>query len=316
MQNLTIAFLTVALATSVVRAENPATLSEPNDAIHIAGLPDVRTNLKGNLTLTRESLVFTAKDTNEALPRARIVNVFIGDQRALPWGTTGSVMRATIPLAFIPLGPIGGLAGAGGQAAVGALTNKKVDLLTVEFIDGHDGYHGAVFQLPSQQADRIRDQLTANVTASMEPPAPLCTNAGAQPRSVVLAPIAMSGVELPAEYRVLLYEQLVKQLKARQPAYTFLRAGDRAAGAGCTALTLRITVKDFKKGNRAVRASAGPLGFFLGTTSLSFNVSLQDSRGASVLAKEIRKSKRGDSDSLGITDNVAKDVAKRLDQAL
>jgi hypothetical protein len=316
MQNLTIAFLTVALATSVVRAENPATLSEPNDAIHVAGLPDVRSNLKGSLTLTPESLVFTAKDTNEALPRARIVNVFIGDQRTLPWGTTGTVVRGAIPLAFIPLGPIGGLAGAGGQAAVGALTNKKVDLLTVEFIDAHDGYHGVVFQLPSQQADRIRGQLVATVIASMKPPAPVCTDAGAQPRSVVLAPIAMSGVELPAEYRVLLYEQLVKQLKARQPAYTFLRAGDRAAGAGCTALTLRITVKDFKKGNRAVRASAGPLGFFLGTTSLSFNVSLQDSLGASVLAKKIRKSKRGDSDSLGITDKVAKEVAKRLDQSL
>ena len=316
MQNLTIAFLAVALATSVVRAENPATLSEPNDAIHVAGLPDVRSNLKGSLTLTPESLVFTAKDTNEALPRARIVNVFIGDQRTLPWGTTGTVVRGAIPLAFIPLGPIGGLAGAGGQAAVGALTNKKVDLLTVEFIDAHDGYHGVVFQLPSQQADRIRGQLVATVIASMKPPAPVCTDAGAQPRSVVLAPIAMSGVELPAEYRVLLYEQLVKQLKARQPAYTFLRAGDRAAGAGCTALTLRITVKDFKKGNRAVRASAGPLGFFLGTTSLSFNVSLQDSLGASVLAKKIRKRKRGDSDSLGITDKVAKEVAKRLDQSL
>ena len=310
MQSLTLAFLTVALATSVVRAENPATLSEPNDAIHVAGLPDVKTNLKGNLTLTPESLVFTAKDTNEALPRARIVNVFIGDQRALPWGTAGTVVRGAIPLAFIPLGPIGG------QAAVGALTNKKVDLLTVEFIDGHDGYHGAVFQLPSQQADKIRDQLATSVTASTEPPAPVCTDTGAQPRSVVLASIALSGVELPAEYRVLLYEQLVKQLRARQPAYTFLRAGDRAAGAGCTALTLRITVKDFKKGNRVVRASAGPLGFFLGTTSLSFNVTLQDSHGASVLAKEIKKSKRGDSDSLGIADNVAKDVAKRLDQAL
>jgi hypothetical protein len=316
MQRLQIAFLAAALATSIVRAENPATLSQPNNAIHIAGLPDVRTNLKGNLTLTPESLVFTAKDTDEALPRARIVNVFIGDQRTLPWGTTGSVARGAIPLAFIAIGPLGGLAGAGGQAAAGALTNKKVDLLTVEFIDAHDGYHGVVFQLPSQQAARIRDQLVATVSASLEPPAPVCADTSALPRSVVLAPIAMSGVELPAEYRVLLYEQLVKQLKARQPAYTFLRAGDRAAGVGCTALTLRITVKDFKKGNRVVRASTGPMGFFVGTTSLSFNVTLQDSHGASVLTKEIKKSKRGDSDSLGITDNIAKDVAKRLDQSL
>ena len=314
---LTIAFLAVAFATSVVRAHNPTTLSQPNDAIHIAGLPEVRTNLKGSLTLTLEALVFTTKDTSEPLPRARIVNVFIGDQRTLRGGTKGMVVRQAIPLAFIAAGAIvGPLAVAGGGAAVGALTNKKVDLLTVEFIDAQDGYHGVVFQLPSQQAARIRDQLVGTVTAPMERQAPVCTDASAQPRSVLLAPVAISGVGLPAEYWVLLYEQLVKQLKAKRLDATFLRAGDLAAGAGCTALTLRITVDDFKKDNRAARTSAGPLGFFLGTTSLSFNVNLQDSRGATIFAKQIKKSKRGDSDSLGIANSIAKDVAKQLDQAL
>jgi hypothetical protein len=266
----------------------------------ILTIRDVRTNFKGSLTLTPEALVFTAKNTSEPLPRARIVNVFIGDQRTLPWGTTGMVVRKVIPY--------------GGGSAVAALTNKKVDLLTVEFIDAHEGYHGAVFQLPSQEAASIRDQLVPTVTAPVEPPARVCT--GAQPRSVLLAPVAASGVELPAEYRALLYEQLLKQLKAKLPADTFLRAGDLAAGTGCAALILRITVEDFKKGNRAVRASAGPLGFFLGTTSLHFDINLQDSRGATIIAEQIKKSNRSDSDSLGIADNIAKDVAKRLDRAL
>jgi len=41
--------------------------------------------------------------------------------------------------------------------------------------------------------------------------------------------------------------------------------------------TLEVTVKSFKKGNRAVRASTGPLGFFIGTTSLTFEADLRDS---------------------------------------
>jgi hypothetical protein len=315
MLRLNIAFLAAAFAASIACAEDKTTLYSPNDAIHVAGLLEVRPNLKGSLTLTSEALIFAAKDTNELLPRARILNAFIGDQRTLPWGTTGTVARMAIPLAFIAMGPMGGLAGAGGQAAVGGLTNKKVDLLTVEFVDSHSGYHGVVFQLPSQQAASIRDQMTATVKARMERPAPACA-AGAQPQSVLLTPIAVSGVELPAEYRVLLYEQLAKQLKAKRPSDTFLRTGDLAAGAGCPALTLRITVDGFKKGNRAVRASTGPAGFFLGTTLLSLNVNLQDSRGATIIAAQIKKSRRGDFDSLGIADGIAKDVAKRLDQAL
>jgi hypothetical protein len=306
----------------MVRAEDATTLSRPTDAIHIAGLPDVKTNLQGSLTVTPKALVFTAKGTNEPLLRARIVNAFIGDQQTLPWGTTGMVVRRAIPLAFIPLGPTVGLAGLGAGAAVGAVTNKKADLLTVEFIDDHDGYHGVVFQLHSQAAAGIRDQLLANVTAPMgrptpmERPAPVCTDAAARPRSILLAPIATSGVELPAEYRVLLYEQLIKQLKAKHPGDTFLRAGDLATGAGCAALTLRITVKGFKKGNRAIRASAGPLGLFLGTTSLNIDVNLQDSRGATIITEQIKKSNRNDSDSLGLADGIAKVATNRLDQSL
>jgi hypothetical protein len=132
---------------------------------------------------------------------------------------------------------------------------------------------------------------------------------------VLVAPIQVSGVELPAEYRILLYEQTIKELKIKRPEENFLRVGDRSAGPGCAALSLNITVTDFKKGNRALRASTGPLGLFLGTTSLSFDVSLKNVQDNTVFDAQIKKSDRTDSESLGLADAIAKNVAKRFDKA-
>lgn len=91
--------------------------------------------------------------------------------------------------------------------------------------------------------------------------------------------------------------------------------GDRSAGLGCAAMSLDITVTDFKKGNQSVRAATGPLGLFLGTTSLTFNVNLKDAQDKTVFDAKVKKSKRTDSDSLGLADTIAKNVAKSFDKA-
>jgi len=269
------------------------------NAIHVAGLAEVKANVSGDLTLTPSAITFSNKTVTESIPRERIVNVFTGDQRTEPWGTTGKIARKIIPY--------------GGGAVLAAATNKKVDLLTVEFRDLHDAYHGVVFVLPLQKAAAVRDQLLANLTPPVQRPASSC--AEPLPGSVVVAPIQVNGIDLPAEYRILLYEQTIKELKIKRPDDKILRAGDRSAGPGCAALNLDITVTGFKKGNRALRASTGPLGLFLGTTSLTFAVSLQDVHNHTVFQAQIKKSNRTDSESLGLADSIAKNVAKRLDKA-
>ena len=113
----------------------------------------------------------------------------------------------------------------------------------------------------------------------------------------------------------MLYEQTIKEWKTERPDETFFRVGDRSAGPGCAALSLDITVTDFKKGNRAVRASTGPLGLFLGTTSLTFDVTLKDVHDKTVFDAQNKKSDRTDSESLGLADTIAKNVAKRFDKA-
>jgi hypothetical protein len=270
-----------------------------HNVVYVAGLDEVKPNVSGDLTLSPAALTFSNKNVTTSIPRERIVNVSTGEQRTEPWGTTGEIARKVIPF--------------GGSVVLAVVTNKKVDLLTVEYRDIHDGYHGAVFVLPAQRAAAVRDSILANLTPTVEQPASSC--ADPVPGSVLVAPIQVHGIELPAEYRILLYEQTIKELKATRPEEKFFRVGDRSAGPGCAALRLDITVTGFKKGNRAVRASTGPLGLFLGTTSLSFDVNLKDVHDKTVFGAEIKKSDRTDSESLGLADTIAKNVAKRFDKA-
>jgi hypothetical protein len=270
-----------------------------SNVIYVAGLEEVKANVSGDFTLSPAALTFSNKNVSTSIGRERIVNVFTGDQRTEPWGTTGKIARKIIPY--------------GGGAALGALTNKKVDLLTVEYRDPLDAYHGVVFVLPAQKAAAVRDLILASLTAPVEQPASSC--AEPLPGSVLVSPILVSGIDLPAEYRILLYEQTIKELRIKRPKDSIFRVGDRSSGPGCAALRLDITVTGFKKGNRAVRASTGPLGLFLGTTSLTFDVSLKDVQDKTVFDEQIKKSDRTDSESLGLADTIAKNVAKRFDKA-
>ena len=283
--------------------QNPALASDTAiEVVHVAGLSEVKADTKGSLMVTQKTVVFTNGTTRATISRTRILNVFVGDQRTEPWGTTGKIVRKVIPY--------------GGGSALGAITNGQVDLLTIESLDEHDGYHGVVFAVPFQKGAAIREQLTSTLVPPVKRSAPSCSEGGAIPKSILLAPIAVSGIELPNEYRILLYEQLYKQLKTHNPDDSFLRTGDLSSGPGCTALTLSVTVKGFKKGNRALRASTGPLGMFLGTTSLSFDINLQDLKGQTIFDTEMKKSDRTDSDSLDLADSIAKSVAKRVDKEM
>jgi hypothetical protein len=279
-------------------APGSSSFNQPN-VIHVDGLTEVKANVSGDLTLSATALTFSNKTVTTSIPRERIVNVFTGDQRTEPWGLTGKIARKVIPY--------------GGGAALGAVTNRKVDLLTVEYRDIHDGYHGVVFVLPLQKAAAVKDNVLASLKPSQEQTASSC--AEAKPGTVLVAPIQVSGIDLPAEYRVLLYEQTIKELKANRPEEKFFRVGDQSAGPGCAAYTLDLTVTGFRKGNRAIRASTGPLGLFLGTTSLTFDVNLKDVHDKTVFDAQLKKSDRTDSESLGLADTIAKSVAKRFDKA-
>jgi hypothetical protein len=231
-----------------------------------------------------------------------VIAVSTGDERLEKGGTSGKVARKAIPY--------------GGGAVLGAVSQKSVDLLTVEYRDVHEGYHAPVFMLPTKQAAEIRQKILAETTPLPMVQPVVCRDAGGTPNSVLLAPVDVSEMELPAEYRALFYERLMADLQSTRPSDSWFRAGDTSAGSGCTALTLRITLVGFRKGNQALRASTGPLGNFVGTTKISFAAELEDRSGKVIWSANLKQSNRGDSDSMNVTHDIAKSISKWIGKVM
>jgi hypothetical protein len=196
-------------------------------------------------------------------------------------------------------------------AAAGAVTSKMIDVLTIEYQDVDAGYHGAVFEVPKSQAELAQQQLTILAgSPNKETNTPGCNGALPVSKTLLVAALDDKGLQLPAEYRVLLYEQLVAELRKSFVGGTVLRVGSQAAG--CPAETLHITVGAFKKGNEKLRSSTGPVGLFVGGTSVAFSARLVDQNGRVVFEKSLKSGKHGDSDSLGVARDITQSVSKRL----
>jgi len=288
--------------TGTVREESDASPLDLAHAIYLVGLPDVGARTKGDLSLSFDALEFDSGELHADIPLKQITAVNIGNERTEKGGTAGQMARRVIPF--------------GGGPALAVASQEWVDLLTVEYRDSVQGYHGAVFVLPTKQALGLQQKILAKVS----PPQPMavtaCPDAPQSAASVLVAPIEASGVDLPAEYRVLLYEHLITELQFRRPSNTYLRAGDSSSGPRCTTLTLHVTVNGFKKGNQVLRASTGPLGKFLGTTSISSHVTLDNQHGKTVFDSQLKKSNRRDSDSLNLANSIAKAISKKTDKAI
>jgi hypothetical protein len=267
-------------------------------AQHRIGLSGIRTKQNGRLSLSATELVFTTADRSASIKRAQIFDVFAGEERKETGGIGAWATRMALPF--------------GGGAALAAVTQAQVDLLTIKFRDDHDAYHGAVFILPRGEAVRFQQMfgpVTSHTSKAYQPPACAPNKSSS---SLQVAPIVVAGVPVPEEYQVLLYEQLVRRLKESSSDAAILRDGDRSPAAECPNLVVRLKLQTFKKGDAVLRATTGPIGTFVGVTSLGVHLELQDSAGRKLVDKELKASERGDSDSLDIADVIAKSVTKHL----
>jgi hypothetical protein len=274
-----------------------------DQAVHLIGLPEIKEKVKGSLSISPATLSFAAPEGHASIERSKILTVTVGDVRVETGGTAGKITRAIIPY--------------GGGSVLATVTNKQVSLLTIEFRDERNALHGTVFLLPKNEAVQAQQQLGPQTApAPVETPHGSCqTSGGAPPDTIQVAAIAVQGEPVPAEYRVLLYEQLLRQLRKEGSFTGVYRVGDDAPAAACPKYSLVLTVNAFKKGNAAVRASIGPLGFFVGTTTMKFHVQVQDLNRKMLFDKDIQASERGDSDSLNVANKIAKSLTKSLNKA-
>lgn len=272
----------------------------------LIGLPEVAPNTDGSLSFGERTLHFTtahgATVVSTDIPKSRILAVSDGNERIETGGTGGRIARAVIPY--------------GGGLVLGTVTHKKVGLLTIEYLDAKGEFHGAVFSLrPEDIAGAMAGlDLQHGKTAAPQVRAEgACDAKGSESDTVRVEMVdadAASG--FPAEDRVMLYEHLLEQLAAEKSVVTVYRAGDGSAAARCAEFTVRVRATGFDKGDQAVRASVGPLGHFVGTTKVRFELRIARQDGSPIFDEIIQKKEGSDSDSLNVTKVISKTVVKSL----
>ena len=268
---------------------------------HAYGLPDMKKNEKGELMLNAVGLTFAAKSNRTSIPRGSILAVSAGSQRVELWGVKGRLLRMAIP-------------DGGGLAAAGVM-HHRVDMLTVEFADNRGGYHGAVFYLAANEADRALQTFAKMPAAEREATDNGCGGNPVEPGSVLVSAPAWDQVEVPAAYRALVYEHLVDRLQRTQGVGHVYREGEVNVRSACPQYTVHISIAGFTPGSQVKRAVMGPVGMFAGTTQMTFDVTFADVPGRGVVHEQVKATVRGESESTTVADGVAKNLAKRFSSA-
>jgi hypothetical protein len=137
-----------------------------------------------------------------------------------------------------------------------------------------------------------------------------------EPRSVLLAAPNWEHTDVPAAYRVLVYEHVIDRLRLTQGAGRVYRDGENDGHKLCPQYTIHISVAAFKTGSQVKRAILGPAGMFVGTTQMTFDTALNDASGSVDLHKQVKGTTRGESESTNVADSVAKSVAKQYASVL
>lgn len=271
-------------------------------AQHVFGLPDAKAKDKGTLTLTAAGLSFTGKASRSMIPRQSVIAVSAGNQRVELWGVKGQILRAVIP--------------DGGGVAAAAVMHHRVDMLTVEFVDGRGGYHGAVFFLPANEATHALEVFSRTPIVPRDPQSNSCQHNGAWPNSVLLAAPNWNQAEVPAAYRALVYERLIDGLRQVKGVGRVYRDGENNAQQGCPQYTIQLSISGFKEGNQVKRATMGPVGFFVGTTQMKFDTTVTDASGNVSMREQIAASARGETESTNVATSIAKKLAKQYSAML
>jgi hypothetical protein len=269
---------------------------------HIYGLSEIKRHQKGTLTLSAEGLTFTGKSGSIAIPMNSISAASAGNQRVEMWGVPGRILRMAIP-------DNGGL-------AVAAFAHHRIDMLTVEFSDGRGGTHSAVFFLGAHQGEQAIQHFALEPRAPQEPIALACQNAATEPGSVLVAAPDWSGAQVPAAYRGLMYEHLIERFRKAKSLPRVYRDGESIPEGLCPQYTVHLSVTSFKQGSSIERAMLGPVGMFIGTTQMVFNMELSDRTGNVDIKEQVKATIRGESESTNVADKVAKTLEKKYDKAV
>jgi hypothetical protein len=118
-------------------------------ATHIMGFEDASNNASGNLSITASTLQFQkGSNTTAQINISSIQDVLLGEEDKQVGGVPMTLGKAATPF--------------GGGRVVGLFSHKKYDTLTLEYVDGNGGFHGAIFRLAKGQGQTLKSELVTN----------------------------------------------------------------------------------------------------------------------------------------------------------
>src|SRR5579859_1237071 len=117
-------------------------------ATHLLGFANARDNSTGTLSVQGDSLQFQQNGKPGAKVKiAWIRDVFLGAESKQVGGLPMTLGKTAAPF--------------GGGRVVSLFAHKKVDTLTLEYVDADQGMHGAIFQLSQGQGELVKNELIA-----------------------------------------------------------------------------------------------------------------------------------------------------------
>jgi hypothetical protein len=142
-----------AVAVSTVNAEQSPKVV---NAIQSTGLPSIKENTKGKLSIENGNLHFTYREISSDVRATSIQDVVTGSDSQRAVGKTVGAISMAVPY---------------GGGRIVSLFRKKIDTLTVEYRDADGALHGVIFTMPLGTADKIKKELLvggAHTTAVAE----------------------------------------------------------------------------------------------------------------------------------------------------
>ena len=122
-------------------------------ATHLLGLPNTKNGCKGTLSMQDNLLQFQQSGKPVAeVDIASVRHVFLGEEGMQVGGLPMKIGKAAAPF--------------GGGRVVSLFAHKKYDTLTLEYVDGGGGVHGAIFQVTKGQGELVRNELLARGASS------------------------------------------------------------------------------------------------------------------------------------------------------